>query len=574
MASLGSFRAQPLGTVLTGLVPVQIREYRPGINFSVCGLMLICSLLLGGGTRGGFLSDVILQLIAIPALLISVLSLIDSPIWRTQTSKDIYRVLGFCCVVALIPLIYLVPLPPWIWDNVLRREELAKIFDLLGNKTPWMPISVSPRATWLSLLSLLPPMAIFILAIQLSYKERRGLSLIIVAVGVVSTFVGLTQVAEGPSSLLRFFTITNKTEAVGFFANRNHFAALLYAVLIFAAVWAIDVSSKIGSLRDLKSFETVTIVALTAIFIIFIVVIAGEAMARSRAGLALTMIALLAVFALAFMDGRNASRVKATKLLLGAIFLAFILSMQFALYRILERFATDPLEDARIIFAHKTIAAAKAFMPFGSGSGTFVPVYQMFEGPSDAIANTYANHAHNDILELWLETGVLGPILLCLFVIWLGFTSMQLWRPPPAEMSAFDCTLGRAATVIIVLLLAHSFVDYPMRTEAIMAVFTACCAFLIKPVTGAEAGVKFTASLERYLAQRKGPLKTRRTVLVSRPASDSSATPTRGWETVPPRYQTGRRWGTDIEWPKEWQNPDGQSEASPTALTPDEDPEH
>ncbi len=37
-------------------------------------------------------------------------------------------------------------------------------------------------------------------------------------------------------------------------------------------------------------------------------------------------------------------------------------------------------------------------MPLGSGLGTFVPVYQTFEKPSD-IAVTYVNHAHNDLLE-------------------------------------------------------------------------------------------------------------------------------------------------------------------------------
>ena len=58
-----------------------------------------------------------------------------------------------------------------------------------------MPISVSPQATWSSFLSLLPPLAIFFAAIQLSYRERRALSLAIVAFAVVSSFLGLLQVA-------------------------------------------------------------------------------------------------------------------------------------------------------------------------------------------------------------------------------------------------------------------------------------------------------------------------------------------------------------------------------------------
>src|ERR1700687_6053767 len=236
MASLGSFRIQPIAATLSGLVPVQIREYRPTLIFSLCASMLLCSLLLGGATRGGFLSDAILELIAISILLISLSSLIDLPIYRTKTRPDTYLVLGFCSAIALLPLIQLVPLPPWIWTNLPGREQMAKVFDVLEGPRPWMPMSVSPHATWLSFLSLLPPIAIFVAAIQLNYRERRGLSLGIIAVGIISAFLGLMQVAQGPASVLRFFSITNDTEAVGFFANRNHFAALLCAVLLFTAV--------------------------------------------------------------------------------------------------------------------------------------------------------------------------------------------------------------------------------------------------------------------------------------------------------------------------------------------------
>ena len=59
------------------------------------------------------------------------------------------------------------------------------------------------------------------------------------AVGVLSVLVGLIQVAQGQESPFRFFAITNPTEAVGFFANRNHFAALLYCLMVFALAWIV-----------------------------------------------------------------------------------------------------------------------------------------------------------------------------------------------------------------------------------------------------------------------------------------------------------------------------------------------
>ena len=301
-------------------------------------------------------------------------------------------------------------------DDVARPRRDDTSFWSPWTRLPWMPISVSPNSTWLSFLSLLPPMAIFLAAIQLSYRERRTLILVVIAVGVISVFVGLIQVAEGPNSPWRFFAFTNVNEAVGFFAGRDDFAAFLYVVLVFASVWTIDVGFKVGSWTDLRNSEHFTIVAATAVFMVVTVLLAAEAVARSRAGLALTIVALLAIFALSFTDRRRTAGATPSKLLLGATILAFILSIQFALYRVIERFADDPLQDARIVFAHNTIQAAKAFMPFGAGLGSFVPVYAMFEKPIDTLANVYANHAHNDILELWLETGIVGVPYFGLFV--------------------------------------------------------------------------------------------------------------------------------------------------------------
>ena len=119
------------------------------------------------------------------------------------------------------------------------------------------------------------------------------------------------------------------------------------------------------------------------------------------------MVALFASIALSFSNRRAGSRATLNKkVLLGALAVAVIFSLQFALYRVLER-ASDLTQDDRPIFARTTIEAAIANMPIGSGLGTFVPVYAMFEKPQDA-SPAYVNHAHNDILEVSLETGVLG----------------------------------------------------------------------------------------------------------------------------------------------------------------------
>jgi O-antigen ligase len=296
-------------------------------------------------------------------------------------------------------------------------------------------------------------------------------------------------------------------------------------------------------------------------FTLLVALLAGEAIARSRMGLVLTIFALLGAFALAVSDRRVGSAVTATRLIVGAGALALIFSAQFALYGIMERLVQDPLRDARIPFGRNTIEAAIAYMPLGSGLGTFVPVYAMFEKPEDAIrVDTYANHAHNDVLELWLTTGAVGLVLMGMFVVWLLLRSFEIWRSAPARgASELDWTLARAATIVVALLVAHSFVDYPLRTGAMMAVMAFACALLIEPPLGAETRAQQTSALK--------PKRTRHPQMKRLAPAAPLAVPKPTPMPVAGSSEVGslspdRRWGTDVNWPDEWSKSSKASSAS------------
>lgn len=102
-----------------------------------------------------------------------------------------------------------------------------------------------------------------------------------------------------------------------------------------------------------------------------------------------------------------------------------------------------------------------------------------------------------------------------------------------------------------------------MRTEAIMTVFALCCALLIEPLRDVEDGVKFAASLERYLARRRATPRPEALAVAAGAVSGSSAVAAREAEAVSPAPRQSRRpWGAGIEWPEEWRNStvqDGQS---------------
>jgi hypothetical protein len=217
----------------------------------------------------------------------------------------------------------------------------------------------------------------------------------------------------------------------------------------------------------------------------------------------------------------------------------------------MERFAVYPLADARLPLARNTVEAALTYMPLGSGLGTFVPVYAMFEKPADAIMATFANHAHNDVLELWLNTGALGLIFFGMFVVWLALRSLEIWRSaPPEGASELDWTLVRAATIAVALLLAHSLADYPLRTGAMMAVMAFACALLIEPPVVAQGAIQ---------QLQASPKKTRLPDMPRlAPAMTTSAAPKP--TSVPAQASSSevgplsseQRWGPDVNWPEEW----------------------
>lgn len=506
------------------------------------GGVLAASVVLGG-SRSQLLGDIILEVISVFLLCAALSELITS-----HAIRHLKWPLIFAALVALLPLAQLIPLPSALWTRLPGREVISETYRLLNVSQPPLPLTMSPSATWLNALLLIPPMAIFLGCLTLNFAQRRAISIVVIVMGVISVFLGFLQLAQGPNSALRFYEITNRDDAVAFFANRNHFAALLYATMLFAAVWLADATIKVGLEPRRRATQSSSVLLFVACLMAFVLLVVAQMMARSRAGLGLSIVALFASLALGLTDRRAvSSRAKSAKIAFGATALVIIFSLQFALYRILERFASDPLADARIPFARNTITAAKAYMPFGSGLGTFVPVYQMFEKPTD-VFGAYANHAHNDLLEVWLETGIVGLLLIGLFLLWYARRAFLLWRGQiSAQAGDVDLGLARAASLVIALLLLHSLVDYPLRTGAMIAVFAFSCALLIAPQTSGEAVAAYAdATRRRKESANFTPQDSHR-------RQAGSANPTNPESPSSPRPR--ERWGQAIEWPEAWRQP-------------------
>src|SRR5262245_17066842 len=120
---------------------------------------------MGGGTRSGFLSDAILQLLSVLLLLAALWRLADHPDRGPGRG-----VLVFCVLVVLAPLVQLIPLPPSVWTQLPNRAVEVESMELAGRELSWMPLSIAPQATALSAIALIVPISVFLATTLLSYR--------------------------------------------------------------------------------------------------------------------------------------------------------------------------------------------------------------------------------------------------------------------------------------------------------------------------------------------------------------------------------------------------------------------
>ena len=514
------------------------------------GLLLAAAVLLGGGSHSGFLADTILQLIAVVVLLSSLSQ------WPSGAQdRRPYLEWGFCAALLFIPALQLLPLPPALWTGLPGADYRLSALALIHREAGWAQLTLQPGNTWLSLAAFVPPLSMFLATLTLGHRERRIATMIFLAVGVFSAVIGLAQVAQGPNSPLRPYPLTNPTEAVGFFANRNHFAALINVLLPFVTVWTVRMIAKAGEEKQLRrddwAFDAQSAIAAIVGFTVLVALLAAEAMARSRAGLGLAIVSLAACYAVTWTrksaEDRKSRGRTSSRLVLGAISIAGLLITQFALYRILDRFEQDPLKDARVVFGERTYEAAMAYMPWGSGLGSFVSLYAAREQPQDALVDTFANHAHNDFLELWLETGILGLAALAVYVCWWVWRSYGAWRGAALGGEAIDHWLARASGFAILLLLLHSAVDYPLRTGCGMVVFAFASALLVPPLRPTPVAERVHVGSQR---RERSPAPHH---VAREDAPDAPWAPEKPSPVV--AQAPGVPWTPDAEWPDAWTKP-------------------
>lgn len=437
-----------------------------GQYYLALGLTLVVAVAaLGGASRADELQQSLVRLIAIIA--------IASAFWplEPEAFRDGTRPFAFLAAIYLLLLLQLVPLPPDLWARMSGRAIYAAVADQTGS-VMWRPWTISPDLTLNAIAALLPATAAVILALALGFDQRMLVARLVVAIACLSSVLGLLQFAAG-GSVLHLFRTTSEGSAVGLFANRNHQAVLLACALPLLAA-----TSSIRLRRNQGSPWRITGTALVVGAILLI----GLAATGSRMGILLGLIGLCgaAVIILVTIDRKrsmawNTTRVWATGV---GLFIAVLAGVSILLLRsgAAARLASEPVDHTRLAALRPMLHAAHAFMPFGSGFGTFQPAYQQFE-PAALLSTIYLNQAHNEPMQLVIEGGVPALALLLLFLGW-WFQAVIRTVSQPGSISRRG--LGLAMAVATFIMLLSSLVDYPLRTPLLSAVFGIACVELFR----------------------------------------------------------------------------------------------
>lgn len=430
------------------------------LAFAVTAAFLVILWIAGGASRADVLGQVVTRFAAW-AIAIAYILFAGRP-----QSRAVAPIAVFVFAATALAALQLIPLPPAIWTQLPGRDLLAQAALVSGQEQPWRPLSISPGATINALSSLIVPIVALLLVAKLSAKEQWRLVTFLLGLIVASSLVGLLQFSGARFDHPLINDVSGSVS--GFFANRNHFALFVAMGCLMAPVWGFQE----GHTARWRGPAAMSLLLLFALIILA---------SGSRAGMLLGALAIgLGLLSVRRRIGSELRRlpkkaaialvVASTALLVAAIVLSVTLDRAVSVDRAL---LLDAGEDARRQILPTVLAMTELYFPFGSGIGTFDPVFRIYE-PTALLITSYYNHAHNDLLEVVLDAGLPGLLLLGAAIVWWGWKSIGAWRAKKGPQSL----LPRLGSGILLLVLIASLTDYPARTPMIMAMIVIAAVWL------------------------------------------------------------------------------------------------
>lgn len=436
--------------------------------FALLALLLMAFAVGGGGSRQG-LANLLVQLTALAVLVPHRRALVR--FWREAP----LALRSLVVLSLLLPLVQIVPLPPQVWAALPGRELVSRSMEVAG-ETGWMAFSLYPLRTALALTALITPAAVLIVGWTVPLNRLVTLGWVVVACGLATTLLGLAQLGVTDDSASLFGARSPGTVLLGTFANRNSTALLLGFALALAAL--LPAPGRYPAMP----FVRLAVCALLLLSIILTKSRTGLVLA----GLPLALAAIKALWSSLREDLPSGSRKsprsrRPLAITLGALAVigvggaALVIAAPGRIGETIERF--DAKDDPRRYIWDDARYTAARYWPAGAGMGTFDEVFQVDESLENLTRRT-AGRAHNDYLELTIESGLIGVALAGLWLVLIAWLS---WR----ARSAAQRWAAWAGSAFLLAIALQSITDYPLRNQTILA-FAAYALLLLTRVAAGD----------------------------------------------------------------------------------------
>lgn len=357
---------------------------------------------------------------------------------------------------ALLIVAHLVPLPYTWWSALPGRDIIAAIDQVGGLGKISRPLSIAPDETLNALYALSIPFAVLLLAVQLSPQEHQRILVLLLALAALS---GLFGVLQASGSSIAFYPDQSPTS--GLFANRNHQGALLALLIPMAAAFGtLGAGNRVGVWARLVAALAIMVIAIPLLLV-----------TGSRSALVVATVGLVFGLFIWSSVGRRQDRPFWLRLATpavvfvvvgGLVWLTAFASRDVAIERL---GATEG--DIRWPLWQSIIEMLPHYMPWGSGIGSYVRAYQVFE-PESLLRPKISNHAHNEFLEVAFTAGIPGLMLLAIATVALLLALRRAFSNEAGSNSLV--IFSRLGVSVLVLLAIASISDYPTRTPILAAV--------------------------------------------------------------------------------------------------------
>lgn len=439
---------------------------------------IVAFLILVAFTGGSSRTDVESVVLLYPAAMIGCgMALVT--LKRRHVEGRALLIVGIAAILSLC-LLHLLPMPITIGAQQPLRTAIQIIYNLEIESNAFAAFSVAPLQSVYSLIHLALPLVILLWGFQLNRRDLNRLLPIVIGLGALSGILGLLQIIGGAEGPLYLYNITNRGNAVGLFANRNHGALLLACLFPILAVWA-----SIDERRQPSRYSRKMMALALSILVFPLLLVTG-----SRSGILIGLLGLVASLIL-FQTANSGNLGKGTSKywyglgMLSAIcliFLTIFYSRAEALDRLL---GTTQAEDMRLEYWHFASGLFWQYLPLGAGSGAFADIYRVVE-PNRLLNSNFVNHAHND----WIETAVLfgfpGIALVFIALIFFVRRSFSIWIGK--LHNRYSTNVARMAGLTIILIGVASLTDYPLRTPLFSCLFAIMLLWFIGPNSASHEG--------------------------------------------------------------------------------------